>query len=137
MDSSSPVDTFATRLSAQPLRQQSSDFSVILLRSRLRRRGYSNEKDLRADKHPYRRIRRAGDSRASERPCCLRLPRTNRSAPSAHLGTDRAYTPHRDFWGNREDASSNDAGEDAKDALGRSYSLFDGVGLPFGESIKE
>jgi hypothetical protein len=34
------------------------------------------------------------------------------------------------------DASSNDAREDAKDALGRSYSLLDDVGLPFGQSIK-
>jgi hypothetical protein len=108
-----------------------------LLRSKPRTRGYSNEEDLGADKHPYRRTRRAGDSRASERPCFLRLLRTNRSAPSARLGTDRAYTPHRDFRGNREDASSNDAREDAKDALGRSYSLLDDVGLPFGESIKD
>jgi hypothetical protein len=66
----------------------------------------------------------------------LRLPRTNRSAPNALLGTDRAHTPHRDFRGDGEDASSNDDGEDAKDALGRSDRLLDDLDLPFGESIK-
>jgi hypothetical protein len=66
----------------------------------------------------------------------LPLPRTNRSVANACLVTDRAYTPHRDFRGDREDESSNDAGEDAKDALGRSDRLLDDVDLPFGESIK-
>jgi hypothetical protein len=37
----------------------------------------------------------------------------------------------------REDESSNDAGEHAKDALGRSNSLLDDVGLRFGQSIKD
>jgi hypothetical protein len=58
----------------------------------------------------------------------LRLPRTNSSAPNARLGPDRACTPHRDFRGDREYA---------KEALGRSYSFLDNVGLTFRESIKD